>query len=467
MRQNKSNLSKVRGYSQRGALRWVLAAAVAVSLFAPIPICRADTPDPTDILGKLSAGTKELGRRAATTMVRVHVDQNIEMTPGLKADWEKYQRDNKNDNRGGENPGGGGRPGGRGGGPGGGGFAGGGPGGLGGGGGGGMHGVGGGAGGAGGLGGGPGGGFGGGIAGVTNIWNFRRFLDEQLNSTKDPERIAEIRFINSRYDAVRNGQGNDVGAVLIDNAGHALVLIPLRKDKDHKLAITLADGTDTTASVTAVDFVRGMSLIKLDKAPAIFANLSDRVPDPGELLMAVSANRNTLSLMLTPIPGKPDSDERFTINSGDDRGPNFIFDVSGKLMAISVAGRQGLPITSLQTKVALLFKGEDLIPTPIGIHYTEVSDTSPDRLASANAKLGDRPAARVDSVFKNSRAEAAGFKPHDFIVTIDGKPLTPQFFANPSADLEARTGVVKFGVIRGDKEAAKEIELQLRLDDPK
>jgi S1-C subfamily serine protease len=127
-----------------------------------------------------------------------------------------------------------------------------------------------------------------------------------------------------------------------------------------------------------------------------------------------------------------------------------MFDITGQLTAINLGGRQGLPMAALGDKFDDLLAGKDLIPTPIGIRYTAVPDTSNYRLSTSTvaAPLGTQPAAQVTSVIAGSLAEKAGFQQKDFLVSINGKPLSPQFFSNPSADLEGRTGSVKFIVIR-------------------
>ncbi len=259
---------------------------------------------------------------------------------------------------------------------------------------------------------------------------------------------------DAAHDTPHPDEHLDLIGIVIDDAGHVLVHAPLFNDADKKIAVTLPDGSETTATVQGTDVLRGLCIITLANHAncAPLPLTSAAAPNPGELLLSLSINRgaiNWVAVSAASIPaaapahsiaplqrdehpaadtsGHPGEQRRhherdsdpitFLITTADDRWPTYLFNTNGQLVALSW-NRRAFPMAVMAHAIKDIIEHR---PRQFGITYSLVGLDSP--LRTANTALGQQPAVVVNVVTPGSPAARAGLATGDFILTIDHRPI--------------------------------------------
>lgn len=290
----------------------------------------------------------------------------------------------------------------------------------------------------------------------------QRWLRERI-SQGDVQTAVRARQFLQRLEAVRSNQGPDVLGVVIQSDGTTLVMTTLLYDLEERnkktVKVVLADGTETSAKVLGSDPLRNLSLIQLEKTPANAASPAISRYAPGDMLLGVSANTGAVGWLVAPAsaasqPRRTAMDERFPMAVGDDRGPSFLFDADGNLTALGFE-RSVVSLTTLKAELDQLARLGIVPRRQLGVRWAPI--TLEER--QSHAKLGQRPAVRVDGVVPDSLAARAGLKKGDYVLSVDNLQVQAFLLPRIQAELAARTGTVNIGVLRGDEELTLELPL--------
>ena len=321
---------------------------------------------------------------------------------------------------------------------------------------------------------GPGGGGRGGFGGPDDLYRqVGAFLSDQADKTTDPNMAEIYRGLALKLAVSRSGRRGEMTAVLLDDAGHILVLTGLlREASTEPLDVTLSDGSKTTATFIGGDLYGEYSILQLARKGSTVPIHWGAKPAPGQMLMPVSAAEGSAGSFV-----RPDRQGRLSL-TGDDRGADFMFNVDGELCMITsgasgwTGDRQSLGSNRMQREIGYIETGgaggkaTDIEPRSLGITFSPLNEKQAKALEH---QLAGRRAINITGVESGSLAAKAGLKKDDVLVSIDNRPISdlvsPDARQLPEmlqlrADLATRDGQIALGIIRGDQEQTLQMPLK-------
>jgi len=152
---------------------------------------------------------------------------------------------------------------------------------------------------------------------------------------------------------------------------------------------------------------------------------------------------------------------RFAITGGDNRGPVFILNTSGQLAALGFTD-SAIPMEVLKAELDQLPKEGFVRRVQVGVKWVPVTNEE----RTQNAKLGQRPAVRVDTVLPNSAAQKAGLQAGDYILTVDHHIVARDMLPRIMADLALHPGPIEMGILRGQEEMTLILPLNTMVKPP-
>ena len=326
---------------------------------------------------------------------------------------------------------------------------------------------------------GPGGGPGNGSQQVRSFLLQRANELEKADATANEKEIAQLRGLALLIDLNSNGYQGDLSAILLDKEGHAILPTGLLREshQDTTFAVTLPDGSETTAKFVGVNPYGGYTVIQLNKTTGLRpVSWTQQRIVPGDMLVSISSPQAPPALVMAPgRPGFPIIDH-FSL-AFDDRSGAYLFDTDGELAAVAVGGakwtgdHQAFAAQRMHREVDYIIKnGADISLRSLGVHFDVLNAARAAQLAKI---LGNRRGLYVTSVEPGSLAAKAGLQKDDVIVAIDNRLISTFIskdrqplaeFIQFQVDLFTRTGNIPLDIIRTGTGGDHEQTLQMSLD---
>jgi S1-C subfamily serine protease len=285
---------------------------------------------------------------------------------------------------------------------------------------------------------------------------FRKYIDIKLKDpATDPALVAKLKQAAVR---LQQPAGEMIG-VVIDDQGNAIVLGNwVRDGAPASIRVIGANGKEFNARYLGGQPNRGIAVIALDSPGlAVPLQMADGEPDPGDLLLCMTVNTGGMGWIIAPEHSgkKAGDEERFAVFGGEGRGPAYLFNTKGQLIAVGFE-RFALPVEVLRNDIKwIIANHKDVAPRQLGVKYVPVSPTV---RRTMRVLLANRPAVVVQEVAAGSPAEKAGLKKDDVVITIDRRPIWQM--DQIQWDIATETDAVPIGIVRDDHEVTLEMPVQ-------
>ncbi len=266
---------------------------------------------------------------------------------------------------------------------------------------------------------------------IAELFLLQRFLIK-LHAFGKPPLMPILQAVHLRIMAFHSGLKNRVYGMVTGRHGHVLVLSLLGVwARGAKVAVTAPGGRTYQATVLGTDFMRAMTELELPRGadvPGI--KLSRRLPRQAALTLAFDGGAPGIhwehlcsETSRTPWRRSANRSARQRIHRFFQivSVPRFYIDLRGRLTAISTL-RASLVAGGKYSLLRTFIQSGFSSGPRFGIKYRLVSPKS--ALRHTFPELRGRPAALVQAVFPNSPAARAGIRRGDFILSIDGLPIT-------------------------------------------
>jgi hypothetical protein len=286
-----------------------------------------------------------------------------------------------------------------------------------------------------------------------------QLLEEFLRSRttdQDPAKAADAQITLTKLRALRGTFNGDMYANIYSDTGHAFLMagVVLAPDRTTPLHAYLPDGTEVGAKLCGSNFIRGYSVLKIvDKTggnlKSTFNACAPEKSESGELVMTLSPNSGAINFGAMPMTGFGKKVEtRFPFG-----GSGLLFTSRGEFSGF-VAEGVATPVSALSEELKVLEEGRTIHPRTLGIRYDPLSADSQDR--AKNKLLGTRPVVKVSAVTKESLADKAEIQKDDYIISIEGQPVTQ--LPRVLEEWQIRGTELKFEIVRGDEVLTKTIK---------
>ena len=216
-----------------------------------------------------------------------------------------------------------------------------------------------------------------------------------------------------------------------------------RGSQVESITVTMPDGTEFPAKLVGRDLASDLAVLKINAGKALpFVKFGDsRTARVGDWVIAIGnpfgLGGTVTSGIISAVyraTGSGSAYDRYlqtdaSINRGNSGGP--MFDMKGQVIGINNAifsptgGSVGIgfaiPAETAAPIVQKLIKGEAIERGYLGVQIQQISEDLADSLGLAHHR-GEF----VQSVQPGQPAAAAGIKPGDVVVKVDGKDVTPE-----------------------------------------
>lgn len=290
---------------------------------------------------------------------------------------------------------------------------------------------------------------------------------------------------------VEISSGTSLGSgFVLDGSGSVITNNHVIEGKDAKIQVTLQDGRIYDASVVGTDATSDIAVIKLKDAPADLKPVTfadSETVTVGDDVMAVG---NPLGLSNTATVGVISALERpvtasegggasasvvvtnaiqidAAINPGNSGGP--LFDGEGKVIGItsSIASTSSQNPGSIGIGFAIPSNLTQLITTQLvqngKFEHPALGVSIQDGVVKYDG--ANYRAAQIKEVSASSPAGDAGMQKDDYIVAINGKPVTSTYGLMGYIRAQAIDSAIKVTYVRGDKKSEVDVKLNRKQED--
>lgn len=229
--------------------------------------------------------------------------------------------------------------------------------------------------------------------------------------------------------------------VILDERGH--VLVPAFVDRDlvgqRTLKVLLDGGTQADATFVGSDRQTNVTLLRLTKPSGTPADMADRRPADGSLVLVFSPHSNSIYL---------------SVWTGGLNDNGIVVTTNGRIAGFAHGG-QFLSSPAVAPIVQQLVEFGEVKRAVLGVRVTEVRPNDPIR--QQLPALGRQPAMRVERVYEQSAADKSGLRPGDLILSVAGESVgdLPTF----AAAIAARQGPTEMRVLRDGQIITVRVEL--------
>jgi S1-C subfamily serine protease len=231
--------------------------------------------------------------------------------------------------------------------------------------------------------------------------------------------------------------------LVLDDEGD--VLLPLFVNKelvgDRALHVSYGDNQVTTGHLVGSDRQTNLSVVKLDQNVGTPARMAKANPALGSLV-----------LLLSPVRRQA----RLAMWTGGQDEHAVVVNSAGAVAGFMRYGHMLEPYAFGPVARQLIETGE-VKRGRLGVLIRELGPEDPAR-AQYPETLGNRPAARVDTVFPDSAAEKGGLQPGDLVLSLGGEPIND--LAHFAAAISRCSGTTDLKILRDGKELVLKVDIE-------
>lgn len=232
--------------------------------------------------------------------------------------------------------------------------------------------------------------------------------------------------------------------LVLDDEGDVLLPLFVNKDLagDQPLHVSYGDNQVTTGRLIGSDRQTNLSVVKLDQNVGIPARMAKSNPALGSLV-----------LLLSPVQRQA----RLAMWTGGQNEHAVVINSAGAVAGFMRYGHMLEPYAFGPVAKQLIETGE-VKRGRLGVLIRELGPEDPAR-AQYPRTLGNRPAARVDTVFADSAAQKGGLQPGDLVLSLGGEPIND--LAHFAAAISRCNGMTDLKILRAGKTMVLKVDIEV------
>ncbi len=233
--------------------------------------------------------------------------------------------------------------------------------------------------------------------------------------------------------------------LVLDDEGDVLLPLFVNKDLvgDRPLHVSYGDNQVTTGHLVGSDWKTNLSVVKLDQAVGTPATMAKTDPALGALV-----------LLLSPVRRQA----RLAMWTGGQNEHAVVINSAGAVAGFMRDGHMLEPYAFSPVARQLIETGE-VKRGRLGVVIRELGPEDPAR-AQYPQTLGNRPAARVDTVFPDSAAQKGGLQPGDLVLSLGGEPVND--LAHFAAVISRCNGMTNLRILRDGKDMVLKVDIEVQ-----